>query len=137
MIIYSEVKLWTFYMTTCLDTGTEHNYACSHCYCFLYAAFCAVPTLLLRMLCGSAYINNAVFALLNFLPLLQIFFWKKEKIQRRDYATSYNWMVEKTKNSTLYTILWFFGPRYRKPLYVAGQAVYTLFSMFLAYPCFH
>jgi hypothetical protein len=69
--------------------------------------------------------------------ILVVYLWRKEKIEKKNYETSYRWMVSKTRETFLYWWCSVFGPRYGKHLFVMYQFLYTTVSMLLAYPCFH
>lgn len=60
----------------------------------------------------------------------------REKVEKQEYATSYKYIVEKSEGSMMVQLFSVFGPKYRKPVYIASQFIYTLLSVHLAYFCY-
>ena len=61
---------------------------------------------------------------------------RKEKVEKRNYATSYKYIVEKSKGSLYVRIFSLLGPKYRKLMFISSQLVYTTIAMTIAYFCY-
>ena len=62
----------------------------------------------------------------------QVEFMFKEKVEKRNYATSYKYMIEKSKGSLYVRIFSIFGPKFRKLMFWAWQFLYTSIAIYLA-----
>ena len=133
----------------------QHEHLCiaykhaMHVLCTLYKYICSLTSVYV----GTSYLLPDPLSTLSFfsppsslsllphslppsLPL-QVYFWRHERIERREYETSYRSLVEKAKRGFVYQLCGVLGPRYRRHLFVALQFIYTLLSMLLSYPCYH
>ncbi|XP_064398359.1 uncharacterized protein LOC135344976 isoform X2 [Halichondria panicea] len=77
----------------------------------------------------AVYVPIFLYAMWQIMYIVVIFIWRKEKVSKKKYSTSYTWMVERSKLGFMNKIYRIFGEKYQKPMFVFWQLIYTIVSM--------
>lgn len=77
----------------------------------------------------TVYVPLFLYVMWQIVYILVIFVWRKEKVKKKNYSTSYDWIVERSKSGFVYKICRIFGEKYRKPVFIAWQFIYTAVSI--------
>jgi hypothetical protein len=68
---------------------------------------------------------------------VQVEIWRKERVNERQYETSYKWLAEKTTQGILYQLFSIIGAQYRKPMFILWQFIYTTIAVLISYNGYH
>lgn len=63
--------------------------------------------------------------------IIQMEIWRKERVNERQYETSYKWLAEKTTEGVLYQLFSMFGARYQKLMFIVWQFIYTTIAVLI------
>ena len=68
---------------------------------------------------------------------MQVEVWRKDRVEERQYETSYKWMAEKATQGIFYQLFSIFGARYKKLMFIVWQFIYTIVTILIGYNCYH
>ena len=69
--------------------------------------------------------------------IIQVEVWRKERVNERQYETSYKWLAEKTTEGIFYQLFSMFGVRYRKLMFIVWQFIYTTIAVLISYNSYY
>ena len=69
--------------------------------------------------------------------ILKVEVWRKQRVDERQYETSYKWLAEKSTQGILCRLFNMCGAQHRKLMFIVWQFIYTTITILIGYCSYH